>query len=129
MERRCHSSKEAEFDRMLVESLNESFATILGEIPKKAVYDLLEKRYTIAVNRIPERLNEFATALETLFGAGPSTAIVRIIVKRLYSKLGLTYIERPDWRLPDYVNEAKSRKTLFNEPTELSLMSARRATS
>jgi len=114
---------------MLVESLNESFAAILGEIPKKTVYDILEKKYTIAVNRIPERLNEFTAALETLFGVTPSKAIVRIIVKRLYSKLGLTYVERPDWRLADYVNEAKSRRTLFNEPAERSLMFERPARS
>jgi hypothetical protein len=126
---RCHSSREPEIDRMLVESLNESFATILGEIPKKTVYDILEKKHAIAVNRIPERLNEFTTALETLFGFTGSNAIVRIIVKRLYSKLGLTYVERPDWRLPDYVNEAKSRRTLFNEPAELSLKFERPARS
>jgi len=129
VQRRCHSSKEPEFDRMLVESLNESFATILGEIPKKTVYDILEKKHNIAANRIPERLNEFTTALETLFGVTPSKAIMRIIVKRLYSKLGLTYVERPDWRLPDYVNEAKSRRTLFNDPAELSLMFERPARS
>jgi len=126
---RCHSSKEPEIDRVLVESVNESFAAILGEIPKKTVYDILEKKHTIAVNRIPEKLNEFTTALETLFGFAVTRVIVRIIVKRLYSKLGLTYVERPDWRLPEYVNEAKSRRTLFNEPTELSLKPERPARS
>jgi hypothetical protein len=65
-------------------------------------------------------LNEFTAALETFFGVMPSKAMVRIIVKRLYSKLGLTYVERPDWRLFDYVNEAKSRRTLFNDPAKLS---------
>jgi hypothetical protein len=129
VQRICDSGKEPEIDRMLVEALNESFATILGEIPKRTVYDILEKKHAIAVNRIPERLNEFTTALETLFGVMPSKAIVRIIVKRLYSKLGLTYVERPDWRLPDYVNEAKSRRTLFNEPAELSLKFDRPARS
>ncbi|TSA42709.1 hypothetical protein D4R54_02210 [archaeon] len=125
----CDSGKEPEIDRMLVEALNESFAAILGEIPKKTVYDILEKKHAIAVNRIPERLNEFTTALETLFGVMASKVIVRIVVKRLYSKLGLTYVERPDWRLPDYVNEAKSRRTLFNDPAELSLMFGRPARS
>jgi len=49
-------------------------------------------------------------------------AIERVIVKRLYSELGLTYVERPDWRLPDYVSEARSRTTLFNDPVKLSSM-------
>jgi hypothetical protein len=118
-----------EFDKLLVESLDESVAMILGQAPKKTVYDILEKRHAIARNRIPERLNEFTVALEKLFGVASSKVIMRIIVKRLYSKLGLTYIERPDWRLPDYVSEAKSRTTLFNDPVELSLMFKRLASS
>ena len=116
MQRICDSGKEREIDRMLVESVNESFAAILGEIPKKTVCDILEKKHAIAVNRIPERLNEFTAALETLFGFTGSKAIVRIIVKRLYSKLALTYIERPEWRLSDYVSEARSRTTMFDAP-------------
>ncbi len=129
MQRRGDSGKEPEIDRMLVEALNESLATILGEIPKKTVYDILKKKHAIAVNRIPERLNEFTTVLETLFGVMASKVIVRIVVKRLYLKLGLTYVERPDWRLADYVNEAKSRRTLFNDPAELSLVFDRSARS
>lgn len=104
------------FDRLLVEALDESFAAILGEIPKKTVYDILEKNHAITRNRIPEKLNEFTVALETVFGAAPSKVLERIVVKELYSKLGLTYIERPDWKLDDYVTEAKSRTTLFNDP-------------
>jgi hypothetical protein len=106
----------ADFDRLLVESLDESFAAILGEIPKKTVYDVLQKNHAIARNHIPERLNEFTAALETVFGAASSRVLERIIVKGLYSKLGLTYVERPDWRLFDYVTEAKSRTTLFDSP-------------
>ena len=129
METRSHRNTGHEFDRLLVESLDESVAMILGEIPKQVVYEILEKKYTIARNRIPERLNELTSAFETMFGAVSSTIIVRAIVKRLYSKLGLTYVERPDWRLPDYVNEAKSRRTLFKDPAELSLMFERPARS
>ena len=129
MQTRCHRGTKPEFDRLLVESLNESFATILGEIPKRTLYDILEKNHAISVNRIPERLNEFTTVLDALFGVTPAKAIVRIIVKRLYSKLGLTYIERPDWRLPDYVSEARSKMTMFNDQVELSSMLERLARS
>lgn len=129
MEARSHRNTGHGFDKLLVESLDESVAMILGEAPKKTVYDILEKSHAIARNRIPERLNEFAVALETLFGVASSKVIVRFVVKRLYSKLGLTYIERPDWRLSDYVSEAKSRTTLFNDPVELSSMFKRLASS
>jgi hypothetical protein len=104
----------SELDRLLVESLDESFAAILGEIPKKTLFDLLEKNRAITKNRIPEKLNEFTTAMDTVFGTTTSKVLESIIVKGLYSKLALTYIERPDWRLLDYMTEAKSRTTLFN---------------
>jgi hypothetical protein len=104
------------FDRLLVQSLDESFATILGEIPKQTFYDGLEKKYAIARNRIPDKLNEFTAALETVFGAACSKVLMKMIAKQLYSKLGLTFIERPDWLLLDYLTEAKSRTTLFNDP-------------
>ena len=108
-----------DFDKFLVGSVNESFATILGEIPKRTLYQILETNHNIVANRIPEKLNELAVALEALFGVAPNKAIVRIIVKRLYSELGLTYIERPEWRLPDYVAEAKLRTAMFEAPSRL----------
>jgi hypothetical protein len=104
----------SELDRLLVESLDESFAAILGEIPKKTLFDLFEKNRAITKNRIPEKLNEFTTAMDTVFGTTTSRVLESIVVKGLYSKLALTYIERPDWRLLDYMTEAKSRTTLFN---------------
>ena len=115
METRGHrGTLRHDFDGLFVKVLDESFTSILGEIPKRTLFSVLETNHAIAANRIPERLDDFTLALETLFGVAPSKAIVRIIAKRLYSKLGLTFIERPDWRLPDYVSEAKSRTTLFD---------------
>lgn len=104
----------SELDRLLVESLDESFAAILGEIPKKTLFDFLEKSRAITKNRIPEKLNEFTAAMDTVFGTTTSRVLESIVVKGLYSRLALTYIERPDWRLLDYMTEAKSRTTLFN---------------
>ena len=120
MQKRVLQPSGSEFNRLLVQSLDESFTQILGEIPKKTFYDGLQKSHAIARNRIPERLNEFTAALETVFGVTCSRVLVRIIAMELYSKLGLTFIERPDWRLLEYVTEAKSRTTLFNHP-ELTL--------
>jgi hypothetical protein len=112
------TTSEREFHRLLIESLDESAAMVLGEIARKAVYEVLEKKYGIERNRIPERLNELTSAFEAIFGPAPSNTIVRAIVKRLYSKLGLTFVEIPDWRLPDYVRETKARMTLYRDSTQ-----------
>jgi len=117
---RHHDSmmSQRQFNRLLIESLDESAAMVLGEIARKAVYEVLEKKYGIERNHIPERLNELTSAFETIFGPVPSKTMVRAIVKRLYSKLELTFVEIPDWRLPDYVREARARMTLYGGSTE-----------
>lgn len=117
--RHHHSTTtEREFDRLLIESLDESAALVLGEIARKAVYEVLEKKYRIERNRIPEKLNELTSAFETIFGSAASKTMARVIVKRLYSKLDLTFVEIPDWRLADYVREARARMTLYGGSTE-----------
>lgn len=114
--RRRHSrTSEHDFNSLLIESLDESVAMVLGEIAKRAVYETIDKNYNIARSHIPEKLNEFTMALEAIFGVTASKTMTRVIIKRLYSKLGLTFVERPDWRLPDYATEARSRMSLFSE--------------
>ena len=98
---------EADFGRLLVESVDESLDCVLGEIVRKAVYDTLENHSSIPKNQIPKRLDDFTLGLERAFGVVPSKTIGKVIIKRLYSKLGLEYVERADWRLPDYVREAR----------------------
>jgi len=112
------TASEREFDRVLIESLDESTAAVLGEIAKKSIYEILEKNYAITRNRVPERLNELTSAFEAMFGAASSKTIVRTIVKRLYTKLGLTFVEMPDWRLPDYVKEARARSILYGDSSK-----------
>ena len=90
----------------------------MGETAKWAVYEAVDKRYHIARSHIAGKLDKFTMAFEAIFGPTASKAIAGVIIKRLYSKLGLTFVDRPDWRLPDYVTEARSRVTLFKESIE-----------
>jgi hypothetical protein len=112
---RHHSgASEREFNRLFIESLDESVTLVLGEIAKRAIYEAIDRNYNIARSRIPERLDEFTLALDALFGPRASKTMTKVIIKRLYSKLALAFVERPDWRLPDYVAEARSRMAVFN---------------
>jgi hypothetical protein len=106
---------EREFDRVLVESVDESTAVVLGEIARRAVYEILEKNFDISKDRIPERLNAFTSAFEKIFGPAIGKMIMRAVAKTLYSRLDLTFIEISDWRLPDYVTEARVRMTMQSD--------------
>jgi len=109
---------EREFDRLLIESVDESLAGLLGDVVRKAVYDALEKHFSITRNQIPERLDDFSLGLEKSFGIVPSKTIGKVIVKRFHSKLGLLFVERADWRLPDYVREARTKMSGRSESVE-----------
>jgi DNA polymerase II large subunit len=109
---------EGGFDRLVIESLDESLAMVLDKIVREAVYDALEKYHSIAKNQIPKRLNDFTLMLERSFGTTPSKTIERDIAKRLYSKLGLIFVEKEDWRLPDYVREARTKMIGGSESVE-----------
>ncbi len=109
---------EREFNRFFIESLDESLGSVLGEVVRLALYDVLEKHHSIARNQIAERLNDFTLALERSLGATPSKTMGRVIAKRLYSKLGLIFVEKANWRLPDYVEEARRKTSEGSEAIE-----------
>lgn len=108
---------EGDFENSFVASIDESITGVLGERVTQAVYDALEKNFSIRREEVPHRVNDFALGLEKAFGIAPSETISRVIVKRLYSKLGLAFVEAAGWRLPDYVREAR-RRTGIGEVVE-----------
>jgi len=110
-----------EFDRLFIESVDETLDALLGEKVRIAVCDILENRYHIAMDQAPARLDDFALGLEKVLGAASNSTIRKIIIKRFYVKLGLEgleLIERANWRLPDYVREARTKMSQRSEPVE-----------
>jgi hypothetical protein len=80
--------KKETFEEILLEALDEALST-LGEKVKNAVYFHLNSRFYIERNEIPNRMTEFITALERIFGlATPHLEI--LIMKTLNDKLSLT---------------------------------------
>lgn len=112
------AQRELTFDRLLIESVDETLAAVLGEILKEAVYDALRNRYNITVDQVPQRLDDFSLDLEKLMGAAPSKTIRRAIIKSFYAKLGLEFVERANWRLPNYVREARTKMSGRSESVE-----------
>ncbi len=95
-----------EFDRLLAQSVDEGFGDLLGESVKQALYTYLEHDYAIPRSQIPIRLEDFGVALERTFGVSSRT-VGRTIAKRLYVKLRMQFVEKPDFGFLEYVKEAK----------------------
>ena len=62
--------------------------------------------YGIRREEIPEKLPAFHQALLELTRS-VANVMERMIAKNLYSRLGLSFVNREDWSLVDYVNHVK----------------------
>lgn len=75
---------ECRFRTLLLEAVDESLST-LGEASKKAIYYHLQESFNIARQEIPEKTDEFAFAIEKMFGEGAKLLEIQIM-KGLYKK-------------------------------------------
>lgn len=78
----------------------------LGETPKKAIYYHLKRKFQLEKENIPEEPEEFARALNSIFGPG-AEIIEEFIVKDLYGRLGLNFEEKRGFEFASYVKQAQ----------------------
>ena len=89
----------------MLEAIDEGFLA-LGESVRQVIYWRLENRFSLSRGEIPNRLKEFIEALNNMFGAG-AEILLKIIIKRLYTKLNLNFKDVENWNFIDYVENAK----------------------
>lgn len=81
-----HASYVEDFNRFLLEAVDDGLSP-LGSIAKQAVYIHLKKKFNINKEDIPNRIDEFATGIEEIFGVGAQLIEIQIM-KNLYEKVG-----------------------------------------
>ena len=97
--------KGKDFDKLFIEAVDEGL-DVLGESGRQMIFFHLEKSCSIKRHEIPKKPEAFAAGLEKIFGAGASV-IEKLIVKSLYSKLGLKYEDKEERPFADYVKNVK----------------------
>lgn len=82
-------SSDLPFQGMLLEAVDEGLSS-LGDSSKLAIYFHLEKTFDIKKCDIPNRIDEFTSAIEAIFGQGAKLLQIQIM-KNLHKKLGNTF--------------------------------------
>jgi hypothetical protein len=93
-------------DGLLMESIAESFAALLGPSAKDAWFRYLLRNQAIGTKEIPARLEDFDGSLREVFGRA-AQVIERNILTRFYHKLGLTFSSKKGHAFSDQVDEAR----------------------
>jgi len=75
---------EKEFNAQLLCAIDEALRQIFTDAAMKAIYDYLDKRYSLKREDIPERLDVFAQGLENFFRSG-ALVVELVILKNLCS--------------------------------------------
>ena len=95
-------------DDLVLESVDEVLADLLGRKCKEAIYDHLERNYSIAREKIPKNLQKFFELLEETFGRGSKT-IGKAVIRKLFEKLGWEFAEIGPFEFFDYLEAIRAR--------------------
>jgi hypothetical protein len=101
------SGKTQEFGEVLLESIDDSLL-ILGEEPKNAVYQYLSTIQSLERKDIPDHLEDFQSGLKSALG-GAARVVERLILRKLFQKIGSTFKESSEYEFAEHVNEARRR--------------------
>ena len=97
-----------EFEKILLETIDESMVRVFGHTSTGVIYDYLKENRKLGKEDIPENLEVFSSSLEKMFGFG-ALLLEKLVLKKLYAKLGLRYEEREGYKFLYYIKELKSQ--------------------
>jgi hypothetical protein len=106
---RVSPSSDAAFRQTLLSAVDDTFNGTLGGTAASALFSAIENTYSLKRERIPDRLDDFASALRAHTGM-LSAVLERNIIKNLYSKLGLPLGRDDEFGFERYVMKAKLRE-------------------
>ena len=87
-ETEARSQLDKEFNLILRRIINESFKD-LSENFGSVIYYVLEQKYNIKEEEIPEHIAEFSRCLQMIFGNEAKMYIEKLITIKLYTKTGI----------------------------------------
>jgi len=97
-----------EFEKILLETIDESMVQVFGNTSTGVIYDFIKGNHGLRKEDIAENLEIFSSSLEKMFGFG-ATLLEKLVLKKLYTKLRLKYEEKEGYKFLDYIKELKSQ--------------------
>jgi len=93
-------------DDLLLKVVDETLRQVFRETGTKVIYDFLANNHHLKLEEIAEKPEVFSAGLERLMGSA-APVIENLILKNLYSKLGLKFEEKEGYRFSDYIKELR----------------------
>lgn len=78
------------FRQLLLESLDEGLSNVFSESMSKTLFSIMETRFSVKRQDIPERIGAFENHMMIVFGAA-APVLIRVFVRNLCAKLEIPY--------------------------------------
>ncbi len=100
---------ESKFRQLLLESIDESIRSILGDAIPGAVFARLLKDLNLRREEILERIEDFQNGLERILGSVSASVMTRAIIRTFCGKLQIPYHRRDGFSFKMYVEDCERR--------------------
>ncbi len=87
---------------------------MLGDEPRQAVYQYLATIHSLQKENIPQKLEDFSQGMKKALG-GASSVLQKVMLKKLFQKIGSTFKEAQEFDFVDYVKEAERRYDVLSQ--------------
>ena len=96
-------------NELVWESIDEVLNGLIGKKPTEALYDHLERHFSIARDDIPQNTETLFDVMKELFGHKSSMVISRCIAKRVFENLCWEFVQVEGFGFSDYIEMARAR--------------------
>jgi len=96
-------------NELVWESVDDVLNGLIGKKPTEAIYDYLERRFSVARDDIPQHTETLFEVVKVLFGKKGCTVISTCIAKRVFENLGWEFVQVQGFGFSDYIEMAKTR--------------------
>jgi len=93
---------------LLLSAVDETFKQVFKEAGTEVVYNFIENKCHFECEEIAEKPEVFSADLKRLLVSATSM-IEKMILKNLYSKLELKFVEKEGYEFSDYVKELREK--------------------
>jgi len=93
-------------DDLLLKVVDTTLRQVFKEAGIKAIYDFFENNSNLKLEEVGEKPEVFSAGLEKLM-VSAAQVIENLILKSLYRRLGLKFVEKEGYGFSDYVKELK----------------------
>lgn len=94
------------WNTFFAETVDEALKQIFKDEGAVVIYDFLEKHASIQLEDAADKPDIFSTSLERLM-VSAAHVIEQTILNKLYSKMGLVFEEKNDYKFSDYIKELR----------------------